>query len=472
MVVGGKRAPGVLLLIFSLVAGSWWSPSPALAFMVGVEVRILWWTALKTPPIHEEITADAIAWSDIDVGPNFLANLKSGVRNADFVHMFDEEVHFDNASVAKRWDAFDRSFDYVHSKLTAARESALDNPEFTNPTFTSFGEIARPTRTLLTSWIGESCSRSSNLAGLCTNARTILNGISRRMWVLEWTPNPDPHEPTNPDSLFAANPDCLPDPSQTAGFVAAVCRATVFFAGAQRKLVSEVGRALVLLATPSDAAESTRLMHQYDAYLAFQDAGHALHAAQDFFAHSNYVELMTGGEVGEAIATRPGSDGGSWRPSQVEVPTAEDFDLGGLVTLLDDAVGASSRLETGNVTTAWLGEYDGCAAFNSIFNPLAPLVTPAGTLFGYSIPWGVIPLGGNPSPDPRFGYCHYTTSTTEGLNKDHACKSNPRNVTDPATCDERSHVNFYFARRAAVKLSGNLLEWLFTPPSPPEARRR
>src|SRR3990170_1521835 len=61
------------------------------------------------------------------------------------------------------------------------------------------------------------------------------------------------------------------------------------------------------------------------AYRAFQALGHAFHATQDFFAHSNYVELMAGVAVESPIPAG----------TQVPVPQSRTgFSLKGLKTLM------------------------------------------------------------------------------------------------------------------------------------------
>ena len=56
------------------------------------------------------------------------------------------------------------------------------------------------------------------------------------------------------------------------------------------------------------------LRDSIDAYRAFQDLGHAFHASQDFFAHTNYVELQAPKvkKVTDIEVLAP------WRPKGVE----------------------------------------------------------------------------------------------------------------------------------------------------------
>ena len=57
-------------------------------------------------------------------------------------------------------------------------------------------------------------------------------------------------------------------------------------------------------ASDTDVVALKRERNDIDAYLAYQDLGHAFHSTEDFFAHSNYVELMGGVNVGDSIAAK------------------------------------------------------------------------------------------------------------------------------------------------------------------------
>jgi hypothetical protein len=208
-----------------------------------------------------------------------------------------------------------------------------------------------------------------------------------------------------------------------------------------------------------DLAAANAVVAQIDAYRAFQGLGHALHAVQDFFAHSNYVELFTGVTPGYAIASvkRPGSSA-FWRPRDIQLPSPPQFTLAGLHEFL---VQEYEHLQTGNLSTRWLGEDDACASSRSSSNPVTTLSFSKETYEGSVVEAFSIAPGVNPDPQSGFDYCHYKTSTNGGLNKDVPCQGDPRNVTSPARCDEPSHVNFYFARKAAMKMSGSILDFAF-----------
>jgi len=168
-----------------------------------------------------------------------------------------------------------------------------------------------------------------------------------------------------------------------------------------------------------------------------------MHAAQDFFAHSDYVELMAGVGVGEVI------------PPGTAVPLPADFsqfNLPGLQTLMGPA--RFNLLESGEVRTIWLGDGDfslGDAGIQNFFNPNSRIEIGGSDLFGLSIPAVAISsVGQNPNPFTGFNHGHYLSSTALGLNKD--CAFNP--TASPS--DEPSHRNFLPARQAAVQMSALL----------------
>jgi hypothetical protein len=182
-----------------------------------------------------------------------------------------------------------------------------------------------------------------------------------------------------------------------------------------------------------------KLRNAVRAYLAYQDLGHAFHATQDFFAHTNYVELQAGVPVGTPI------------PAGTVVPvpaTFDEFSLDGFRRLLPQErpqIGGTTfdELESGAVLTRWLGEGDFCAG--NFFNP-------AGGSIKVKLPIAVsLPGGGrNPDPPSGFRYCHYTTKSTVGLNKDEPT------AKDPAK-NELSYANHEVAVKAALQMS--ILLW-------------
>jgi hypothetical protein len=193
----------------------------------------------------------------------------------------------------------------------------------------------------------------------------------------------------------------------------------------------------VMGSSNSHVVQLQRLRNAIRAFHAYQDLGHALHAAQDFFAHSDYVEVMAGVGVGEAIPAG----------TTVPLPAFAEFNLAGLQTLMGDA--RFNLLESGEVLTIWLGDGDyslGNAGIQNFFNPSTGIQIGGIDLLGLHISTAsVSPAGRNANPFPGFNHGHYLSSTALGLNKDNAPAS---------STDEPAHRNFLPARQAAVQMSG------------------
>jgi hypothetical protein len=81
-----------------------------------------------------------------------------------------------------------------------------------------------------------------------------------------------------------------------------------------------------------------------------------------------------------------------------------------------------------------------------LFNPTIGTTIPGIAIGVISVGGFPIVAGTNPNPPPGFNFCHYTTATTMGLNKDHPLPGEP------------AQVNHFFARDAAVRESACLWE--------------
>ncbi|MCC6222605.1 MAG: hypothetical protein IT201_03830 [Thermoleophilia bacterium] len=406
--------------------------------------------------IHESVTHLAILIAhqeerEFTPPRAFIKDVQTGAENADVTHQFDSEQHFDNATVAN--GGFELGFALVHGYFDQAVKLAQGNDEFREPSFTSFRDIAKEVESALARVV---VSPKCILRRQCPTAAFYARAGLVKAYadtVLLLNPNPDPHVPTNPGSLFASprNGPCT---------VPLLCRAAPAISKASRTAITEVeeavdwslgkhsGKTLAQL-LGQDHTLVKRLERARDAiraYRAFQLAGHALHAAQDFFAHSNYVELMAGVPVGQPIAST------GMVPEDLPVPaSAADFGLAGLRTLMGDE--RYARLESGGVAADWLGEGDYCLGDRvlSVFNPAQKIEfrLPRLSALALGLPGLLvepkqvsIPLGGtNPGPPPGLSYCHYVTSTTAGLNKD-----------EPGT-GEPSHANHEFAAKVAERVS-------------------
>ncbi len=404
-------------------------------------------------PVHEEITRDAITNVTPGISLALMANLQHGVQNADLIHQFDSESHFDNCSVLLNV-GFSNGFTTMTQRFEAARLNAMGNPEFLAPHYTSYRDISAAVVSALAALAADP---ECLLQPACPTSRAAADAIivSSLLPSLAANPNPDTHRATNPRSLFSYPPDpnCQGAGFGLCGYLGPIQEAYLGVLGmVEDAVTSALGNhfdptclcdrslANVLGSSNSHVVRLQRLQNALRAYHAYQDLGHALHAAQDFFAHSDYVELMAGVGVGQAIPSG----------TAILLPTNFfQFNLTGLQTLMGAA--RFNLLESGDVFTIWLGDGDyslGDAGIYNSFNPNTGIEIGGVDLLGLHIPAVMIPSGGrNPNPFPGFNHGHYLSSTALGLNKDSAF--------DPtiSPTDEPAHRNYLPARQAAVQMS-------------------
>ncbi len=399
--------------------------------------------------IHEDITHLAILLGGKDEGwftpgANLIRNIQQGVENSDITHQWDSEQHFDNATIAN--GGFAAGIALIGTYLKSAQQNARGNEQFEHPFFRSFEAISDDASdAFLALALNPKCLARS----ACPTAQFLARSVKMMKTddILAFFPNPDPHQPTSSGSLWASprgGPCEIPILCPAAPKLARHSRSMVGYVEDQvswalgkhkgKTLEQTLGKTHYLVLRLQRDRDASR------AYRAFQDLGHAFHAAQDFFAHSNYVELMAGVPVGTSIATAT-----SLKPEDVPVPASWDkFTLDGMRELMGDQ--RFAQLESGAVYTIWLGEGDFCMGdkVTSLFNP-------AGGFKFYALPFvpiigGMtikIPGGWNTNPPSASGlyYCHYQTSGAMGLNKD-----------EPKP-DEASHANFEYAKSAAARAS-------------------
>ncbi|HXJ75551.1 MAG TPA: hypothetical protein VNM37_22030, partial [Candidatus Dormibacteraeota bacterium] len=286
-------------------------------------------------PVHEEITRDAITNVTPAASPALIVNLQRGVQNADILHQFDSESHFDNSSVFLNV-GFSNGFATMRQRIESARLNAVGNPEFLAPHYTSFLDISTDVAAALAELaVDPECLVQPGCPTSQSAAEAVA--VSALLPAFLIYPNPDPHRATNPRSLF----HYPPDGQGLGGYLSPIQEA---YLGAIGIVDDSLTRALgdhfdlscfcdrnlaeVLGSSNSHVVRLQRLQNAIRAYRAHQDLGHALHAAQDFFAHSDYVELMAGVAVGVAIA--PGT--------AIVLPADfSQFNLAGLRTIMGDA---------------------------------------------------------------------------------------------------------------------------------------
>jgi hypothetical protein len=401
-------------------------------------------------PVHEEITRDAITNVMPTATLELILNLQRGVQNADILHQFDSESHFDNSSVFLNV-GFSNGFATMTQRIESARQNALGNPEFLAPHYTSFLDISTDVAAALAELAAD--PQCIVLPG-CPTSQSAADAVvvSAFLPALVIYPNPDSHRATNPRSLFHYPPDTQGltgylSPVQEAylGGIGTVEDAVASALGKHFDLSCFCDRTLadVLGSSNSHVVRLQRLQNALRAYHAHQDLGHAMHAAQDFFAHSDYVELMAGVAVGEAIPSG----------TVILLPTEfSQFNLTGLQTIMGPA--RFNLLESGSVLTIWLGDGDyslGDAGVQNLFNPTTGIeIGGVDVLTVHISSKAISPEGQNANPFGGFNHGHYLSSTALGLNKD--CAFDP---TSSAT-NEPAHRNFPAARQAAVEMSALL----------------
>ncbi|MDB6066090.1 MAG: hypothetical protein JWR26_2298 [Pedosphaera sp.] len=401
-------------------------------------------------PVHEEITRDAITNVMPSASLELIVNLQHGVQNSDIIHQFDSESHFDNSSVVLNV-GFSGGFLTMTQRFEAARLNALGNPEFLAPHYTNFLQISEELAAALADMATDPACL---LQPACPTTRAAADAIVITAFLptLAINPNPDPHRATNPSSLFHYPPDpnCQGNGLGLCGYFGAIQEAYLgLMSTVDDAVTSALGnhfdptclcdRSLedVMGSSNSHVVRLKQIKNAINAYHAFQDLGHAMHAAQDFFAHSDYVELMAGVAIGQAIPAG----------TVIALPTTfAQFNLAGLQTVMGTA--RYNALESGEVRTIWLGDGDyslGDAGIANFFNPSTGIEIGGIDLFGLSIPSVAISsVGHNANPFPGFNHGHYLSSTALGLNKD---------TPSLSPTDEPSHRNHLQARQCAVQMS-------------------
>jgi len=398
-------------------------------------------------PVHEEITRDAITNVMPTASLALIVNLQRGVQNADILHQFDSESHFDNSSVFLNV-GFSSGFATMRQRIESARVNAVGNPEFLAPHYTSFLDISTDVAAALAELaVDPECLVQPGCPTSQSAAEAVA--VSALLPAFLIYPNPDTHRATNPRSLFHYPPDgqglsgyLSPIQEAYLGGISTVEDALANVLGNHFDLSCFCDRNLaeVLGSSNSHVVRLQRLQNAIRAYRAHQDLGHALHAAQDFFAHSDYVELMAGVAVGEAMS--PGTT--------ILLPAEfSQFNLTGLRTIMGDA--RFNLLESGVVRTIWLGDGDyslGDAGIQNLFNPSTGIEIGGANVLTVHIPSkSISSVGQNANPFAGFNHGHYLSSTALGLNKD--CAFDPAS----SATNEPAHRNFPAARQAAVEMS-------------------
>ena len=446
------RRSGILLLI--LLSVNLIVPQPGLPFAVDPLAYAPFLGDLSIgeallelgPPIHENITRDGMRMVTPDASLRLIRHVQSGNVNADSPadHKFDHVYHVNNATVQN--GRFSQSFELIQDFLNQAVVQARDNPAVLNPMHGSFRNLAADVAASLTSLglnlqcgglglLTESACPKAQLfaAAAAIAAFELVNPSSPVRF-----PMPDPHGPnkSSVDQVRNSLNDLLDPPRKHCAPLDS------------NRCFSRLDD---MLKDNEDFQRGVRhlrkLQRQIRAYYAWQYIGHAFHTTQDFFAHSNFVELLNGepgppcGTVSLAICGRPIANQAKDYQEAMLDPFLRQIRQGfafNLDTLQDALGGKFSQLQTGYVDIHSAADIALKAA--SKYCPEAP------------------PQG--------FQYCHWPKDYVPGLDKD----SEDKLEEFPA------HRNHRAAKHAATFVSAELWRTflvraeLLAPPASPSKK--
>jgi hypothetical protein len=294
-----RLIPASLLAVL-LAAGLALAPRTK-AFKVG----IVGW-----PPIHEDITNEAIASVMPTRDPLMVQNIQSGVFNTDLSHQVVNAYHFDNSNANN--PGFDNGFATLHGMLSLAATEAQTcdtagnctiNPLFLNPQHNSYRDLVEDiSGTYLQLGANPSCFAEP----ACPTDNFFAMSAATESEVIPVLLDGDP----DPDEVVAYR-------FSDSNVAIAVPNLAPVVADVKSKLDSALGPhcrpdwAFLVGQSPAcfnrleDMAPDDNdfqllaghlriIEYEYQAFYAWQHLGHAFHTTQDFFAHSNYTELVSG----------------------------------------------------------------------------------------------------------------------------------------------------------------------------------
>ena len=415
------------------------------------------------PPVHEDITNEAIASVMPTRDPLMVQNIQSGVFNTDLSHQIINAYHFDNSTATN--GGFENGFTTLHQMLSVAATEAqvcdlwgncTINPLFLDPQHNSYRDLDED---IAGTYLQLSGNQSCFAEPACPTDDFFAMSASTETEVipalLDGDPDPDqviayrfsdsnvaiaipnlaPIVADVKSKLDAAlGPHCRPDWAGIFGYSQVCFSRLEDMAPDDNNFQLLVGHLRIL-------------QYEYQAFYAWQHLGHAFHATQDFFAHSNYVELASG-------HAGPPCD-----------PTAHDASA-----VCDAALNTS--VATGKIPTKvpfraiplpidssypwpWtLAEFR--SAFNAASMKKQLDADPSHQLFSdanslhlqtgfFPCKSDIGPAAGEAPFDDGFSYCHTPTGTggSPGINKDQQF----------ANGDQLNHQNHEWAVFAATRMS-------------------
>lgn len=429
---------------------------------------------LGEPPIHENLTSAAIGAVMPNADPLFVMDVQSGVFNTDLSHQPIAAFHFDKSTTAGQCPqlgldvpscGFDNGFNAIYGtdpaapgSLTLALSEATIcdsttgacglNPLFLHPLHASFTDLAEDIIGTYNSlfWNGDCWSVP---ACPTDDFGTSVVWMQTEMLPMFIDTDPDPDEVTAFTFLGTSInvPNFAEDLATAKSNLDALLGPHCGWDGSCFDTLEQM---------TSDGTDFQNLanhlrvlQYEYQAYYAWQHLGHAFHTTQDFFAHSNYVELASGRK------------GPQCDPSSYLYTSLCDFPL-------DVSNGPYTAIRLPSDGSGWIGSI---ANFRSIFGKqaLQDFLNKTGgfpSIFGddnfnhlqtgFFPCAGDVPLGGasvggeGTGYDNGFYYCHTATGSiappapgSAGMNKD----------KEYAVGSELNHKNFPWALASAQRMS-------------------
>lgn len=439
------------------------APLPSAAFKIGFPPG--------TPPNHEAITAEAILDTMPSADPKFVQNIKSGNYNTDLAHFFDSRFHFDNSMArfggglgGSSNGGFEAGFALLHGDGVNAgtlQQAAMEatscdsnnnctvNPLFLHPLYTTYHEMVDE--------IGFTyLNLSTNSSCLEEPACPTDNFVAGIAYVEAlMAPTLVAGDYPDPDDISWLSQSLVPNFSDQ---VAGIKQNLDGLLGQHCRpwwSASNMCFATLELMAPSDndfqllASHLRILQYEYQAYFAWQHLGHAFHTTQDFFAHSNYVELASCRKGPPCDPTALQASGVCGTP--LSAPP--------IVPL------AAVPLPTDHNWSLSLAQFQ--ATFN--LGTLKQTLDQRPPLFGGDSNSNHLQTGAFPCPPGQgvagFPYCHDAWPVAggppmPGMNKD-------LTPQDAGVLAEPNHQNFPWARATAVRMSADLFgAFLLSLPSP------
>jgi hypothetical protein len=413
-----------IVMAVTLVLGASW---PAMSFETDLAAFVGQDEAFHGgSEVHEQITREAIFAVTPLANAVMIEHIVHGNQNADLTHKFEWVFHINSANVIN--GEFDNSFQLIRRYVDEAIEKAQGNAAFLNPEHVRFGDLARDVKDSL-GLLSLQCIKNLSEPAACrtVSARasaTVGDLSARSLPYFLINQNPDPHAgfagAVNHVSEAVTG---ILDPSEP------YCR--LHLPGTQKYCFTRLDDMLTGDTEFQETVRHLRTMQQeIRGYYAWQALGHAFHITQDFFAHSNFVELVNGqvgppcnlalpalcGQPVTGVPVRYGDQRVGRFLDLVGFNAAFNFNLATLQAVL----GASfPRLQTGYVRQISSVQPAQLADF---------LVT--GDMCPKELPLG-------------FEYCHWEYGNHPALNKD----------SDKDTSKNPAHANFWYARQLAVYVS-------------------